>query len=253
MNTVLSETSGRICTITFNRPHRLNAMTEELVEDYAAALDTANRAEDVDVIVLRGAGKAFCAGDDLKEFESQARTPEHTHRYLGRVQDTVRAMLYGEKPIVGAVHGWAAGGGFEWAIDCDLLVMGEGARCFFPEISLGFIVTGGVTALLPRLIGLQRARAMILFGEKMGARELQAMGLVYKVVPDDAVHVEAQAVAERIARLPQPAVRGLKRVMNRALSADMETVLELERTTVTQGFFDPDTLGRVQNAPPRKG
>jgi enoyl-CoA hydratase/carnithine racemase len=253
MNTVLSETRDRICTLTLNRPHRLNAMTEELVEDFGSALSAANRDPAVDVILLQGAGRAFCAGDDLKEFETQTRDAEATRRYLGRIQDTVRAMFYGEKPIVGAAQGWAAGGGFEWLINCDLVVMGEGTRCFFPEVSLDFIVTGGVTALLPCLVGLSKAREMILLGEKYTAAELRSLGLVHKVVPDADVQAEARRLAERIAGLPLGAVRSLKRVMNRALGLDFEGVLELEREAVLTGFYDPGTADRVRQAAPRRG
>lgn len=252
MNTVLLEMRNHVATITLNRPHRLNAMTEELVEDFDRALDAANRDEAIRVILLCGAGKAFCAGDDLKEFETQTRSPDATRRYLGRVQDTVRKMFYGEKPIVGAAQGWAAGGGFEWLINCDLVVLAEGTRCFFPEVSLGFIVTGGVTALLPRLVGLQKAREMILFGEKYAAAELLELGLAYKVVPEAVLWDEGQALAARIACLPCGPVRNLKRVMNRALGLDFESVLELERETVLQGFLDPETAGRVNQASPRQ-
>src|SRR5262249_11653487 len=139
MTTVLTGVSDGVWTSTLTRPHRLNAMTEELVEDFDRALAAANADPAVAVLLLGGAGKAFCAGDDLKEFEAQTRDAEATRRYLGRVQDTVRKMFYGEKPIVGAARGWAAGGGFEWLINCDFVVMGEGTRCFFPEVSLGFI------------------------------------------------------------------------------------------------------------------
>ena len=253
MTTVLSEVSDGVCTITLNRPHRLNAMTEELVEELDRALAAANADPAVAVLLLGGAGKAFCAGDDLKEFEVQTRDAEATRRYLGRVQDTVRKMFYGEKPIVGAARGWAAGGGFEWLINCDFVVMGEGTRCFFPEVSLGFIVTGGVTALLPRLVGLQKAREMILFGEKYTAGQLLSLGLVHAVVPDAAVDAEGRRLAQRIAALPAGPVRHLKRVMHRALDLDFEAVLELERDAVLQGFLDPATAGRVRQAAPRRG
>ena len=252
MTTVLSEVSDGVCTITLNRPHRLNAMTEELVEEFDRALAAAHADPAVAVLLLCGAGKAFCAGDDLKEFEAQTRDAEATRRYLGRVQDTVRKMFYGEKPIVGAARGWAAGGGFEWLINCDFVVMGEGTRCFFPEVSLGFIVTGGVTALLPRLVGLQKAREMILFGEKYSAAQLLALGLVHAVVPDAEVDAEGRRLAERIAALPAGPVRHLKRVMHRALDLDFEAVLELERDAVLQGFLDPATVGRVRQAAPRR-
>jgi enoyl-CoA hydratase/carnithine racemase len=253
MTTVLTEVSDGVCTITLNRPHRLNAMTEELVEDFDAALAAAYADPAVAVLLLCGAGKAFCAGDDLKEFEAQTRDAEATRRYLGRVQDTVRKMFYGEKPIVGAARGWAAGGGFEWLINCDFVVMGEGTRCFFPEVSLGFIVTGGVTALLPRLVGLQKAREMILFGEKYTAAQLLALGLVHAVVPDATVDAEGRRLAQRIATLPAGPVRHLKRVMHRAMDLDFDAVLELERDAVLQGFLDPSTAGRVRQAAPRRG
>jgi enoyl-CoA hydratase/carnithine racemase len=253
MTTVLTAASDGVCTITLNRPHRLNAMTEELVEDFDRALAAANADPAVAVLLLCGAGKAFCAGDDLKEFEAQTRDAEATRRYLGRVQDTVRKMFYGEKPIVGAARGWAAGGGFEWLINCDFVVMGEGTRCFFPEVSLGFIVTGGVTALLPRLVGLQKAREMILFGEKYTAAQLLALGLVHAVVPDAAVDAEGRRLAQRIAALPAGPVRHLKRVMHRAMDLDFDAVLELERDAVLQGFLDPATAGRVRQAAPRRG
>jgi enoyl-CoA hydratase/carnithine racemase len=252
MNTVLLEFRDRIATITLNRPHRLNAMTEELVEDVDRALDEVHRNPEARVILLCGAGKAFCAGDDLKEFETQTRSPEATYRYLGRIQDTARKMFYGEKPIVGAAQGWAAGGGFEWLINCDFVVLGEGTRCFFPEVALGFLVTGGVTALLPRIVGLQKAREMILFGEKYTAAQLLALGLAHKVVPDAAVQDEGRILAARIVGLPPGPVRNLKRVMNRALGLDFESVLELEREVVLQGFLDPDTSGRVRQAAPRR-
>jgi enoyl-CoA hydratase/carnithine racemase len=253
MNTVLIDVRDHIATITLNRPHRLNAMTEELVEDFDRALDAADGEPEVRVILLCGAGNAFCAGDDLKEFEAQTRSREAAHRYLGRVQDTVRKMFYGEKPIVGAAQGWAAGGGFEWLLNCDFVLLGEGTRCFFPEVSLGFIVTGGVTALLPRLVGLQKAREMILFGEKYTAAQLFALGLAHRVVPDDALMEEARTLAARIAALPPEPVRHLKRVMHRALGLDFDNVLELEREAVLQGFLDPETPARVQQAAPRRG
>jgi enoyl-CoA hydratase/carnithine racemase len=253
MNTVLTDVRDGLCTITLNRPHRLNAMTEELVEDFDRALDAAGHDPAVAVIVLCGAGKAFCAGDDLKDFEAQTRNAEATRRYLGRIQDTARKMFYGEKPIVGAARGWAAGGGLEWLINCDFVVMGEGTRCFFPEVSLGFIVTGGVTALLPRLVGLQKAREMILFGEKYTAAQLLSLGLVHKIVPDAATDDEGRRLAARIAALPPGPVRNLKRVMNRALGLEFESVLELERDAVLQGFLDPATAGRVRLAAPRRG
>lgn len=252
MNTVLYAEDGAIAVVTLNRPQRLNAMTGELVEDLCQAMDRAMKAPGVRAIVFTGAGRAFCAGDDLKEFEAQARTPDTARRHLDRIQDSTRIILNGDKPVVAAAKGWAAGGGLEWLINCDFVVMGEGTRCFFPESSLGILVTGAATALLPRLVGLQKAKALMLFGDKFNAKEAFDMGLAYQVVPDDQVLDAAMALARRIADLPEGAVRGLKRVMNRAQGIDLEQVLEMERDAALLGFLDPATPGYVAAAAPRK-
>ncbi|HUI18477.1 MAG TPA: enoyl-CoA hydratase/isomerase family protein, partial [Alphaproteobacteria bacterium] len=161
------------------------------------------------------------------------------------IQDVTRALALGGKMVVGAIHGWAAGGGLEWVINCDLVVMAEGTRCFFPEIGLGLFVTGGVTTLLPRLIGLKRARELILFGERFDAREALAMGLVWKLVPETDLFASADEAARRIAALPPKQVSDLKRVINRACHLDLEAALALETEATVRAFLDPETRARV--------
>jgi len=252
MSVVLYEVTDGIAAITLNRPHRLNAMTEDLVEGMEEALARALADPAARVILLKGAGRAFCAGDDLKEFEGQVRSPEGTHRYLTRIQETARLMVTGEKPIVAAAHGWAAGGGLEWLINSDFVLMAESTRCFFPEVALGFIVTGGITALLPRMVGLQRAKALIMLSEVFTAEEAMQMGLAYKLVPEARLQEEAMALALRLRDLPGRALADAKRVINRAASLDFETLLEIERDVVYQGFLDPATLARVRAAGPNR-
>src|SRR6185312_8017370 len=207
---VLSELRDGVCTLTLNRPERLNAINPPLLRALVAALRRAERDAATRVIVLRGAGRAFCAGDDLKEFEEQRRSPEETRAYVELIQEVTRAITGGEKMVIGAIHGWAVGGGLEWVINCDLAILAETTRCFFPEIGLGLFVTGGVTALLPRLVGLRKARELILFGERFDAAQALAMGIASKVVPETALLAEAQAVAARIAALPPRQVADLK-------------------------------------------
>jgi enoyl-CoA hydratase/carnithine racemase len=250
MTSVLSEKDGGLAILTLNRPHRLNAMTEELVETFARALEAAMADPGIRVILMRGAGRAFCAGDDLKEFSSQSRDQEAARRYLDRIQDTARLILEGDKVVIAAAHGWAAGGGLEWLINADLVIMGEGTRCFFPEVSLGFMVTGAASALLPRMIGLSRARALMLLGETFDASEAHQMGLVYRVVADDAVEAQALALARRVMALPARAVRDMKRAINRGMGLDLEPVLALERDAVLAGFLDPETAERVVRLTP---
>ena len=245
MSTVSSRLDGAVRTVTLDRRHRLNAINPELLADLGKALAEGNADGHTRVMILRGAGLAFCAGDDLKEFDSQTRSAAETRAYIEMIQDVSREMLLGDTMIVGAIHGWAVGGGLEWVIDCDLVVMAEGTRCFFPEISLGVFVTGAVTTLLPRLVGLPKAKELILFGERFDARTAAALGIAWKVVPDEAVFAEAEAVARRIAALPEGAVRDLKRVINRACHLDAEAAMGLETEATLRGFLDPATAERV--------
>lgn len=154
--------------------------------------------------------------------------------------------------MVGAVHGWAVGGGLEWVINCDFAVVAEGTRFFFPEVALGVFVTGGVTELLPRVAGLQRARELILLGERFDAARALAWGLVHKVVPDDELMPAAVALARRIASLPPGPVRDLRRTLARCSGAGLETAMAAETDAAVRGFLDPETARRVAafGAPP---
>ena len=243
--TVSSERRDGVRTVTLNRPERLNAINPELLADLKAALEEANADPDTGCILLRGAGRAFCSGDDLKEFDEQAGTEAETTRYVESIQDVTRAIVLGDRMVVGAVHGWAVGGGLEWMINCDLVLVGEGARFSFPEISWGLFVTGAVTALLPRLVGLQKAREMILLGERFDAAQAVEWGLALKALPEAELFDEAQALAARVAALPQGAVRDLKRTLNRAATLDAEGAMALETAATVRGFLDPETARRI--------
>lgn len=244
--TVISEFLGEgVRKISLNRPHRLNAIVPELLDDLIAALDEANQDERANAILLTGEGRAFCSGDDLKEFESQVTDEAGTTAYIERIQDVTRAMVLGEKPVVGAIRGWAVGGGLEWVINCDFAVASEGTRFFFPEISWGVFVTGGVTEILPRLVGLQRAREMILFGERFDAGQAQAWGLVRDVVPDGELMQSAVTLAARLAALPPGPVRDLRRILARRHGAGLEAAMAAETAATVRGFLDPETAKRV--------
>ena len=153
--------------------------------------------------------------------------------------------MLGDKMVIGAVHGWAVGGGLEWMINCDLAILAEETRCFFPEISLGVFVTGAVTTLLPRLVGLGKAREMILFGERFDAWTALDLGLAWKIVPEGDLMAEAEAAARRIVKLPEHAVTALKRVLNRACMLDAEGAMALETEATLQGFLHPETAKLV--------
>lgn len=244
--TVLSTLGDNgVRTITLNRPDRLNAMNRQLIDDVARAFDDANADPATRAIILTGAGKAFCAGDDRKdhvhpETEGQARD------LVQAIQRATHAITLGAKPVVGAINGWAVGGGFEWAINCDFPIWAESARGFFPEVSLNLFVTGAVTSLLPALVGLNKAREMLMFGDRYGAQELAEIGLAWKVVEDGALMAEAVETAERLASLPVLSVCAMKRVLNHAALPDLHRALQLETDATVAGFLDPETTRRLQ-------
>lgn len=244
--TVLSEDLGDgVRRISLNRPQRLNAIVPTLLDDLVDAITAADRDPEIRAIVLTGEGRAFCSGDDLKEFDTQATGEAETTAYVERIQDVTRAMVLGDTPIVGAIRGWAVGGGLEWVINCDFALAAEGTRFFFPEVTWGLFVTGAVTELLPRLVGLQRAREMILFGEKFDARQAKEWGLVKDVVPDAELLPQAVALAKRVAALPPGPVRDLRRILARRDGGGLAAAMAAETAATVRGFLDPETARRV--------
>jgi len=245
--TVLSSLDRKgVRTITLNRPDSLNAMNRQLIDDVALAFEDAHADAATRTIIFTGSGRAFCAGDDRHEHvhpenEAQARD------LVVAIQRATRAIMFGDKPVVGAINGWAVGGGFEWAINCDFPIWAETARSFFPEVSLNLFVTGSVTSLLPALVGLNRAREMLFFGERYDARTLLDYGVAWRVVPDGSLMGEAHEVAEKLADLPPLAVRAMKRVLNTTAQSSLEAALDLETEATVAGFLDPETTRLLKN------
>ena len=226
--------------IGLNRPDRLNAMNRQLIDDVARAFDDANADPATRAIVFTGEGRAFCAGDDRHD-HVHPENEEAARDLVEAIQRATRAISFGQKPVVGAINGWAVGGGFEWAINCDFPIWAEGARGFFPEVSLNLFVTGAVTALLPAMVGLNKAREMLFLGKRYAAPELGELGVAWRVVPDDALAEEARAVARQLAALPTLSVRAMKRTLNATAAFDMHRALALESDATVAGFMDPET------------
>lgn len=245
--TVLSHLDAQgVRTIALNRPERLNAMNRQLIDDVARAFDDANADPATRAIVFTGAGRAFCAGDDRRDHVHPGSEAE-ARALVDAIQRATRAIVLGDKPVVGAINGWAVGGGFEWAINCDFPLWARSARGFFPEVSLNLFVTGAVTALLPALVGLNRAREMLFLGQRYDAVQLAELGVAWRVVDDDRLRDEAQAVAAQLAGLPALSTRAMKRVLNRCAVADLERALALETEATVAGFLDPETTQRLQD------
>jgi enoyl-CoA hydratase/carnithine racemase len=244
--TVLTQdVSDGVRVITLNRPERLNAICPALLEDLNAALRDADQDRSIRAVILTGAGRAFCSGDDLRDFEEQLGDESKVRAYVETIQDVTRAIVLGETPVIGAIRGWAVGGGLEWVINCDFAIAAEGTRFFFPEVSWGLFVTGAVTSLLPRLVGMQRTRELIMFGERFDVSQALQWGMVWKVVPDSQLMTVALSLATKIAALPSGPVRDLKRILAHHATAALPQVMEAETDATVRGFLDPETSKRV--------
>jgi enoyl-CoA hydratase/carnithine racemase len=232
--------SNGICTIALNRPESLNAMNRLMIDEITLAFNQANEDEATSVIIFTGKGRAFCAGDDRHEHvhpENRSRARD----LVEAIQRATNAIVLGRKLVVGAINGWAVGVGFEWAINCDFPIWAKNARGFFPEVSLNLFVTGGVTTLLPALVGLNKAREMLFLGKQYNANMLLDMGVAWKVAEDNDLLKEANRVALSLAKLPTLSSRAMKRVLHQTALNNFRNAVKLETEATIEGFMDPQT------------
>jgi enoyl-CoA hydratase/carnithine racemase len=252
MSFALYERRGSIGLLTLNRPERLNAISGDLLSAFAAALEEALADQQTAVLVLTGAGRAFCSGDDLKEFDRQSASDAAIRAHIAAIQDITRAMLGSDKPIVGAVHGYAVGGGFEWLLNCDLVVAADDLVAFFPEMDWGQFVTGGVTHLLPLAVGYQRAMELLLLGERQSAERLAQLGLVNLIVPRGELEAKAMEIAAKVAEKSRFSVGRLKKLINHDLGAQLWRAVELEEAATIEAFHRSEVAERVARFAKRK-
>jgi enoyl-CoA hydratase/carnithine racemase len=241
----LYERRGKVGIVTLNRPERLNAINGDLLAALTDALDRAVADENCHAIVLKGAGRAFCSGDDLKEFDIQSENSETIAAHIGAIQKITRQMMGCHKPIVGAIHGYAVGGGFEWLLNCDIVVASSDLIAFFPEMDWGQFVTGGVTHLLPQSVGHQRAMELILLGERQTAARLEQFGLVNRVVTKDVLEATALGLAEKVAEKSPFSVARLKTLLTMDLGQALWRAVELEQAIAIESFAQENTAERT--------
>jgi len=230
----LYEKTGRVVTITLNRPDSRNAIAAQAdCDSLASALRTANADPGVSVVILTGAGQAFSAGGDLKAMKARtgigpSASPAETRaNYKRGVHSVVLALAELEIASIAAMNGHAIGLGLDIACLCDMRVCAEGAKLASSFIKMGIIPGDGGAWILPRIVGYAKAAELILTGDPITAAEALAMGLVGKVVPAGAVMDEARALAARIAVNPPRAARLAKRLLREGQHARFTDVLEL--------------------------
>jgi enoyl-CoA hydratase len=213
--TVEYETEGSIAVVRLNRPDRLNALNGQLQGELGEAFAAAEAARDVRVLILTGAGRAFSVGADIEELET---TAEGAARQLRTSLACLSSPERLRKPVIAAVNGYALGGGFELALACDIVVASDRAAFGVPEPTLG-VVPGFAMQRLPRLVGVMRAREILLTARRLTAQEAREYGLVSHVAPHDELMEQARSVAMGMAELAPLALELLKATINRNLLA----------------------------------
>jgi 2-(1,2-epoxy-1,2-dihydrophenyl)acetyl-CoA isomerase len=229
--TIGVETVDRICTITMNRPDVYNALNDKITFELQDALKGAARDKDVRVVVLTGAGKAFCSGQDLGDLKAKyvpGHVPHLGPDLLKRYNPIITRIREMDKPVIAAVNGVAAGAGMSFALACDMRIASEHASFIEVFINVGLIPDSGSTWMLPRLVGLAKAMELCLTAHKVSADEALQLGLVNRVVPAQDLVAETTAVARRFASLPARGIALTKRLLNQSYDNTLEQQLEAE-------------------------
>ena len=227
-NSILIKIENQVAYITLNRPDVFNSFNREMALLLQSILDDCEYNNDVRSIVITGNGKAFCAGQDLKEVTSSELNPgfkkileEHYNPIITRIRSI-------NKPIIAAVNGVAAGAGANIALSCDLVVASNKASFIQAFSKIGLIPDSGGTFFLPRLIGFQKATALMMLGDKVTAEEAEELGMIFKVISSESFNEEVEKLAVKLANMPTKALGLIKELLNKSITNTLEQQLELE-------------------------
>lgn len=227
---VVEDRPGGIRVVTLNRPSKLNAWNAQMRTEMAEAIDQASVEEDLRALILTGAGRAFSAGEDVGGMDDLASSGTKRFRVVARrihdVFDVLEAM---EVPVIAAVNGVAAGGGFELSLSCDFRIVAEDARFVMPEVKVGLIPGSGGCSRLVKLVGLGRAKELVMLGEPLTAERAYEIGIATDVVQSGEALAASIRCAERIAELAPLAVGIAKTTLNACVDVDRDTGRQLER------------------------
>jgi 2-(1,2-epoxy-1,2-dihydrophenyl)acetyl-CoA isomerase len=238
---ILREQRDGYRVITFNRPQRLNAFTEDMHKALRVALAEAEADAGCRALLLTGAGRGFCSGQDLNDRLSKAGETVvlggALEAYYNPLVRTLRELPF---PVVAAVNGVAAGAGCNIALACDLVLAARSASFVQSFVKIGLVPDSGGTWMLPRLIGPARARALALTGEPLSAERAEAWGMIWRAVPDVELMDEAHKLCGHFAKAPTLGLALIKRALDESWSNDLEAQLELERELQREASLTPD-------------
>ncbi len=238
--TIEVHADGPVVTIRLNRPERMNAVNEEMYTEIQDELGRSRNDPNVRCLIITGSvlerggisKQAFCAGADLKKHAAGERSQAQKEEYIRLAHETTRKIYMFPKPIIAAVNGPARGAGAEMALSCDFLLMAEEATLGFPETGLGTFVGGGVTHILPRLIGLAKAKELIYTGRIVDGRIAEQLGLAFGCYSLLHLLGEAKALASKLAEKGPISIAFAKEYLQRSSGLDIEAALELETKAI---------------------
>lgn len=249
---------GGVAVLTLNRPDALNALSVKMGNEFLGALDEA-RERGARAIVLTGAGRAFCAGGDLREMQHIAQQEGRIHAFfdqpLNLLHDCIRALRKLPLPVIAAVNGHASGAGCNLALACDLVLAGESAKFNEAFIRIGLTPDCGGTFILPRLVGWKRATELLMTGDVIGAQEAARIGMINRVVPDEELMNETMALAQRLAGAPTAALGRIKQMLEESAVNDYNAQLEVEHKAQIQSGqsvdFKEGVAAFMEKRPPK--
>jgi enoyl-CoA hydratase len=241
--TILAEQRGAIGIVTLNRPKALNALSTRMMTEITEVLAEYDADPSVRTLLLTGTDKAFAAGADIKEMAEKSYMDVYKEDFISVEWDRLARL---RKPLIGAIAGYALGGGCELAMNCDILIAAENAKFGQPEITLGVIPGAGGTQRLTRAVGKATAMDMVLTGRMLDAKEALAAGLVSRVVPVDDLLDEAVKLAQRIGQMSLPVAMMAKECVNRVFETGLEEGIRFERRLFHSCFATEDQKEGMQ-------
>ncbi len=255
--TILLEKKEGIGILTLNRPERLNAFNEKMEAEFVQAIQEVGLDDEVRVLVLTGAGKAFCAGADVGRMsgENKPKGAEEWRRGFRNIQGIILGLQRLEKPTLAMVNGAAVGGGFDLACACDLRTGSEYARFMVAFTRIGLFPGWGGTWLYARIIGIPKAAELLFTGDFLEAKEAERLGLLNKLVPASELEKETMSLARRIANGPPIALRLAKMQLYKGLGMDLETAMQMaaacETITLTSQDHKEGVAAFQEKRPPK--
>lgn len=227
MTSILFEIKNSIASITLNRPEKFNAFNREMAFSFQEKLDECEKNISVRCVSITGTGKAFCAGQDLSEVidTNGPGIEKNVSEYYNPIVRKIRNL---NKPVLAVVNGVAAGAGANIALCCDVVIAAENASFIQAFSKIGLIPDSGGTYFLPRLIGFQKASALMMIGDKISASEAERMGMIYKYFSDEIFFFEAEKIALTLSQLPTKGLAFTKQALNKSLEQNLDQQLETE-------------------------